>query len=183
MSFRLAMAGYCPVAIDLLINHHDGLGAAEHYRSELPELFPRVQAELERLPFQDEQFDFAVFNASFHYSENYAATLREALRCVRSGGAAIISDTSWYSREESGKRMVSERRATFLRRYGTASDSISSLEYLTDDRLRALEEELSIRWTIHSPRYGWKWAMRPLAARLRQQREPSRFYIYEARKV
>ncbi len=182
MSFRLALAGYRPFAVDLLCNDSDGLGAAAHYQKHLPELFPRFQAEITHLPFQNEQFDAVIFNASFHYSEDYAATLREAFRCVKSGGMVIISDTPWYSRENSGRQMVSERRATFSQRYGTASDSISSLEYLTDERLRILAEQLLFRWTIHSPHYGFKWAARPLLAKLHRRREPSRFRIYVARK-
>jgi SAM-dependent methyltransferase len=182
MSYRLAKARYRPVALDLLVNDYDGLGAGTHFRKHLPTMFPRFQAEFTRLPFQDEQFDAVVFNASFHYAEDYAATLREALRCVRGGGVVIVSDSPWYSHGESGRRMVSERRAAFLKRYGTASDSIGSLEYLTDDRLRTLEEQLSIQWTIYSPRYGWQWAMRPLLAKLYHRREPSRFRIYATRK-
>jgi SAM-dependent methyltransferase len=182
MSFRLALSGYRPIAVDLLTNEHDGLAAAGHYQQYLPEPLPRFQAEITRLPFQDGQFDAVVFNASFHYSEDYEASLREALRCLRCGGLVIISDTPWYSREESGRQMVSERQVAFLKSYGTASDSIRSLEFLTDERLRALEEQVSIKWTVHSPRYGLKWAMRPLIARLRHRREPSRFRIYAARK-
>jgi SAM-dependent methyltransferase len=182
MSFRLAFAGYRPIAVDLLTNDRDGLGAASHYRTRLPGLFPRVQAELASLPFQDEQFDAVIFNASFHYSENYFVTLREALRCVRSGGLVIISDTPWYSREESGRQMVTERHAAFFQRYGTASDSVMSLEYLTDERLRMLEEQLDIRWTVHAPYYGLKWATRPLLAKMRRRREPSSFRIYVAEK-
>ncbi len=183
MSYRLALANYRPFAVDLLINGRDGIGAAEHFRKYLPAMFPRCQAELARLPFQDEQFDAAIFNASFHYAEDYVATLREAIRCVRSGGMVIISDTPWYSREASGKRMVAERNSAFSERYGTASDSIKSLEFLTDERLRTLEEQLGIRWTIYRPRYGLKWSMRPLVARLRNRREPSRFRIYAAQKA
>jgi SAM-dependent methyltransferase len=182
MSHRLAKAGYRPVALDLLVNDYDGLGAGSHFRKHLTAMFPRFQAEFTRLPFQDEQFDAVVFNASFHYAEDYAATMREALRCVRGGGVVIISDTPWYSNGESGRRMVSERRAAFLKRYGTASDSIESLEYLTNDRLQMLEEQLSIQWVIYSPGYGWQWAMRPLLAKLYHRREPSRFRIYAARK-
>jgi SAM-dependent methyltransferase len=182
MSFRLALAGYSPFAVDLLANDRDGLGAAAHYQKRLPKLFPRFQAEIARLPFQDEQFDAVIFNASFHYAEDYVVTLREAFRCVRSGGMVIISDTPWYSREESGRQMVSERRAAFSQCYGTASDSIRSLEYLTNERLRILEEQLSVQWNIHAPQYGFKWAMRPLVAKLCRKREPSRFRIYVARK-
>lgn len=182
MSFRLALAGYHPIAVDLLANHRDGLGAAAHYEKHLPVMFPRFQAEIERLPFQDEQFDAVIFNVSFHYSEDYGATLRETLRCVRKNGIVIVSDTPWYSSEESGRKMVAERRASFSQHYGTASDSIESLEYLTSDRLRVLEEQLSIRWTTYSPRYGFKWAVRPFVAKLRRRREPSQFRIYAARK-
>jgi SAM-dependent methyltransferase len=183
MSFRLALAGYKPIAVDLLTNQSDGLEAAEHYRNHLPRLFPRFQAELENLPFQSGQLDAAIFNASLHYAEDAEGALREALRCVRSGGMVIVADTPWYSREESGRQMVSERRASFLRRYGTASASIERMEYLTGERLQASEEGLSIRWTIYSPRYGLRWAMRPLLAKLRNKREPARFRIYVARKA
>jgi SAM-dependent methyltransferase len=182
MSFRLALAGYKPAAVDLLTNKSDGLGAADHYRGSLPTMFPRFQAEMARLPFADEQFDAIVFNASFHYVEDAQAAVREALRCVRAGGLVILCDTPWYTREASGRQMVEERRAAFLRTYGTASDSIESVEFLTTDRLRALEQRLSIRWTAHSPYYGFQWAMRPVIARLRRKREPSRFRIYVARK-
>jgi SAM-dependent methyltransferase len=178
MSFRMALAGYRPVALDLLTNDRDGLGAATHFQRYLPVLFPRFQGELSRLPFQDEQFDAIIFNASFHYSEDYAITLREALRCVKSGGLVIISDTPWYSSEESGRQMISERHAAFLRRYGTSSNSIASLEFLTDVRLRLLEEQLAIRWTTYSPWYGIKWEMRPLISKLSRKREPSRFRIF-----
>jgi SAM-dependent methyltransferase len=182
MSYRLALAGFRPVAVDLLTNEQDGLAAAVHYHNHLPEPFPRFQAEMTRLPFQNEQFDAIIFNASFHYSEDYEASLREALRCLRNGGMVIISDTPWYSQEESGRQMISERHAAFLQRFGTASDSISSLEFLTDERLRLLEEQLSIQWTVHTPEYGLKWALRPFLARLRRRREPSRFRIYAATK-
>lgn len=183
LSYRLATAGFRPLAVDLLTNDFDGLGAAEHFRKYLSAMFPRFQAELTHLPFQDEQFEVAIFNAAFHYAEDYKASLREALRCVKSGGMVIVNDTPWYSNEDSGKTMVAERDAAFIERYGTASDSIRSLEYLTDERLRALEEQLHIQWTIHSPGYGLRWRMRPLIAKLCNRREPSRFRIYVTRKA
>jgi len=180
MSFRLALAGYQPFAVDLLVNKYDGLAAASPYEERLSNRLPRFQAELTRLPFQDEQFDVVIFNASFHYSEDYLATLSEALRCLKCGGRVIISDTPWYAREESGRQMVADRQAAFLQRFNTASNSVTSLEYLTDERLRMLEEKLSIRWSVHAPWYGFKWFMRPWLAWLRKHREPSRFRIYVA---
>jgi SAM-dependent methyltransferase len=184
LSFRLALAGLKPCAVDLLTNDNDGLGSAEHYRKHLPEpLFPRFQAELSRLPFQSEQFDAALFNASFHYAEDAGGVLREALRCVKRGGIVVICDTPWYSGEASGNAMVSERRTAFLRRYGTDSASIQSIEYLTNERLQSLEEHLWIRWKTHSPQYGLRWAMRPFLAKIRGRREPAKFRIYVAQKV
>jgi SAM-dependent methyltransferase len=183
LSFRLALAGYKPLAVDLLTNRFDGLGAAEKYRSYLPRLFPRVQAELAHLPFQGEQFDAAIFNASFHYAESGVNAMREALRCVRLGGLIVISDTPWYTSDEGGQRMIAERKARFAARYGTASTSIQSLEFLTDERLQSLERHLSICWSVFTPSYGIRWALRPLLAKLRGRREPARFRIYVARKV
>ncbi|MGH9561688.1 MAG: class I SAM-dependent methyltransferase [Terracidiphilus sp.] len=180
LSFRLSRAGYRPVAVDLSLDDLDGLRAAEHYRGTLPDLFPRFQAEMDRLPFADGQFDVAIFNASFHYSESTEATLREALRCLKSNGRVIVVDTPWYSSEKSGQRMLQERRATFLRKFGTASDAIEHLEYLTNERLQNLAAALSIHWERHSPRYGLGWTMRPLMARLQRKREPSQFRIYVA---
>ncbi|WP_189440551.1 class I SAM-dependent methyltransferase [Rhodanobacter panaciterrae] len=182
MSYRLALAGYRPCAVDLLTNDQDGLGAARHYRTRLPKLFPRFQAEIRRLPFADEQFDAAVFNASFHYAENYEASLRETLRCVKVGGVVIISDTPWYAREESGRQMLAERRAAFLQSHGIAADSIATLGYLTDERLHRMEDALSIHWDVRRPWYGLTWAVRPLVATLRGKREPSKFRLYVARK-
>jgi SAM-dependent methyltransferase len=178
MSHRLARAGYNMVAVDLLTNPYDGLRAADHYREYLPELFPRFQAELEHLPFQDQQFDAAIFNASFHYAEDAAAALAEALRCTRRDGIVAISDTPWYSCEASGFKMVKERRQSYLGRYGTASASLDSIEFVTDDRLQTLERQFGIRWKVYSPRYGVRWAMRPYLAMLRKRREPARFRIY-----
>ncbi len=182
MSFRLARAGYAPVAVDLLVNDRDGLGAAAHYSGYLPVLFPRFRAELTRLPLQGAQFDAVIFNASFHYAEDPEAALSEALRCTRPGGVVIICDTPWYSREDSGRQMVAERHDSFLRRYGTTSDSIHSFECLTHERLRILAHRASIVRTETSPWYGLRWALRPFLARLCKRREPSRFRVYVARK-
>jgi SAM-dependent methyltransferase len=183
MSYRLAKQGHTPVAADLLTNNQDGLEAAQHYQQSLPFLFPRFRAELDNLPFEDSQFDLVIFNASFHYSENYEETMAEALRCVRGNGAVIIADTPWYSDEQSGLRMLLERRAGFLNRFGFASDGLRSLEFLTDQRLARMESCLGIRWRMHEPFYGIRWQLRPWLAQLQQKREPSRFRIYVAKAI
>ena len=178
LSYRLAQMGMCPVAVDLLANDMDGLGAANHYDEHLSRPFLRVRAESNRLPFCDAQFDAAIFNASLHYAESYEQTLREALRCLKIGGTLIIADSPWYSCEESGKQMLTERRSRFFSRFGTFSDSIRSQEFLTDDRLNQLERSLDLHWERHTPFYGLRWSLRPLLAKLNHRREPSTFRIY-----
>lgn len=180
LSYRLASEGHRPIAVDLQTNAFDGLGAAVHYRHSLPALFPRFQAELDSLPFADDQFDCAIFNASFHYSEDYDRTLAEAIRCVRDGGSIVIADSPTYSTEESGRQMVEERRHSFKERFGFASDGLMSCEYLTQERLLALEVRHDLQWTTHKVWYGLSWACRPLVARLKRRREPSQFRIYAA---
>jgi SAM-dependent methyltransferase len=183
LSYRLTQMGFHAVAVDLLVNEQDGLGAAKHYERHLQELFPRFQAESAKLPFAEGQFDAIVFNASFHYAENYTTCLREALRCLKGGGMIVVADSPWYARQSSGERMLDERRAFFLNRFCTFSNSISSLEFLTDERLRELEQAFGIQWERHAPFYGIRWAFRPLIARLRRRREPAVFRIYTARKI
>jgi hypothetical protein len=52
------------------------------------------------------------------------------------------------------------------------------MEYLTDERLVALEKRFGVRWKAHTPFYGLRWAMRPWLAKLRGRREPSQFRVY-----
>ncbi len=181
MCHRLAKLGHRPVAVDLLNNAYDGLGAAVHYQSALPEMFPRFQAELDNLPFAAEQFDCAIFNASFHYSENYDRTLGEAIRCVRRGGTIVIADSPSYSAEAWGLQMREERKEYFEKRYGFRADGLQSGEYLTPERLIALEARHNLKWTAHRIWYGIGWARRPWIAKWRRRREPSQFILYSAK--
>ncbi|HEY2119135.1 MAG TPA: class I SAM-dependent methyltransferase [Candidatus Acidoferrum sp.] len=178
LSHRLALSDHRPVAIDLLTNSYDGLGAAYHYFRSSREIFPRFQAELDNLPFADGQFDCAIFNASFHYSENYDRTLSEAIRCLRPGGTILIADSPTYQAEASGHLMQQERRREFQHRFGFASDGLASCDYLTPERLIALEVRHDLRWKTHKIWYGAKWALRPWIARLKNRREPSDFFLY-----
>jgi SAM-dependent methyltransferase len=180
MSYRFALMGYSPVAVDLLTNDYDGLGAAAHFGRQVHPLFPRIQAELDHLPFASSSFDLAIFNASFHYSEDYDQTLAEALRCTRSGGVVVIADTPWYADDKSGRKMVAEKHNHFAAKYGFASNSIASGEYLTPDRLSQLQSNLGVRWKTYKPFYGFRWLLRPLGAKIRNRRAPSHFRIYTA---
>jgi SAM-dependent methyltransferase len=170
---RLAQLGHAPIAVDLSCDDRDGLGATRHYAA----AWPKIQAEFDRLPLADASVDVVVFNASLHYSEDYAATLAESLRVLKPSGRLVVLETPVYQRESSGLDMVRERRQAFLKRYHTASDSIASLQFLTWPAIAALGSELALEWRIIRPWYGLRWALRPVVARLRRRREPSNFPI------
>jgi len=180
LSYRLAKRGHRPVAVDLLANDTDGLGAARHYFDAVRP-FLRFRAEMDSLPFMPAQFDVVIFNASLHYSVDYRRTLQEALRCLRQGGHMIVADSPFYWNEESGQKMLQEKRAAFDRKYGFRSDSIQSLEYLTPLILDCLALQLTLKWSIYKPWYGVNWALRPTKARVMRRREPSKFYVLHAR--
>ncbi len=177
LSYRLTLRGHSCAAVDVIDNAWDGLGATAHYLNHLERPFAVVQGEMDRLPFADAQFDIAIFNASFHYSTGYVATVREALRCLRPDGDLVILDTPYYHRDESGRAMVHERQAQFERQYGFKSDSISSLEYVTAETLRRIARECGVKWYVLRPWYGWDWALRPWKAFWHGRREPSKFYL------
>jgi SAM-dependent methyltransferase len=181
LSYRLALDNHSPIAVDLLSNDHDGLGAAIHYKKHLTTLFPRFQAEFDTLPFVDDDFDLVIYHASFHYSENYERTLAEALRCTRADGTVLIADTPWYSDEARGQQMLAERREVYAQRYGLPTDSFNSLEYLTDKRLQHMEASFGIHWQIHTPNYGVHRLMRQVLSRLHGAEEPSQLRIYSAK--
>ena len=180
LSYRLAARGHHPVAVDLLDNEMDGLGAGRHYLARLGNVFPRFTAEMDRLPFASNQFDAVIFNASLHYSTNYLTTLSEAMRCLKRPGYVLIMDSPFYRRQHSGEQMVKEKRQEFQRRFGFSSDSIPSEEFLTPEKLSAISRELGLKLQVNKPWYGVQWSLRPLKARFRGTREPARFHLYWA---
>ena len=179
LSYRVAERGHRPVAVDIFTDEFDGLAAARH----LPIRFPLIEAEFESLPLADSQFDLAVFNASLHYSTDYARVLAETLRCLRPRGRIVVLDSPIYRRREHGERMAEERHVFFEKTYGFRSDSVPSIEFLWEALLDQLARELRIAWRIYRPWYGWQWHLRPWKARLARKRPPSRFWILEARRA
>jgi ubiquinone/menaquinone biosynthesis C-methylase UbiE len=175
MSYRLAQRGHRPVAVDIFVDELDGLTASRQYGD-----FPAVEAEFDRLPFADGQFDVAVFNSSLHYSTDYHGTLGEARRCLKPSGSIVVLDSPLYKLREYGEMMRAERHKQFQAQYGFASDSIANLEYLYEAQLAELSRDLGLRWRVYQPWYGWQWSLRPWKARLKGLRPPSRFCILVA---
>jgi SAM-dependent methyltransferase len=180
LSYRLAQRGHRPVALDLLVNPWDGLGAGRHYLPHLERPFVRVQGEMDNLPFASGQFDIAIFNAALHYSANYEKTLKEVARCLRRPAWMVIADTPFYASEQAGQTMVAEKESTFIRKFGISPGSMPSREYLTPQALGQLAEALRLRWKVHKPWYGVGWMLRPVKAGLLRRRKPSKFYLLVA---
>jgi SAM-dependent methyltransferase len=174
LSNRLSFEGNRVFAVDLLVNEQDGLGAWKNYEH----AFTPIQAEFNHLPIMDDFADAVIFNASFHYSEDYTRTLMEALRVLSPQGFIVVMDTPVYRRSVSGEKMVAERKAEFLKRYGFASDSLQSENYLTYARMRDLGKSLGVRWRHIRPFYNVSWMLRPLFAFIRRRREPAQFGLW-----
>jgi SAM-dependent methyltransferase len=178
LSNHLSAQGDRVIAVDLLINEQDGLGAWKYYEHS----FTPVQAEFNHLPVMDRFADAIIFNASFHYSEDYSETLKEALRVLSTRGLIVIMDSPIYHRSDSGKKMVSEREAQFKAKYGIASNNLQSENYLTYTRLDDLAQELNLAWKRITPFYGFRWILRPLVAKVLRRREPAKFHLIIGRK-
>jgi SAM-dependent methyltransferase len=175
MSWRMALRGHSPVAVDIFTDERDGLRASRHYRAQTP--FQVLEAEFDRIPLAAGSADLAIFNASLHYSSDYRRTLAEVFRVLQPHGAVVVIDSPVYRVPEHGQRMVAERRARFQGEYGFPSDAQGSIEYLDEVTLRDVALELGIWWSIHKPWYGLAWHLRPVRAWLERKRPPSRFWI------
>ncbi len=179
LSYRLALRGHLPIAIDILGDALDGLGAGRHFQDHAR--FPRVNAEFDDLPLTARSLDVAIYNASIHYSTDYRRTLSEVRRVLRPGGCFLIVDSPVYQRREYGEMMRRERHIQFQATYGFASDTLESIEYFDTEMLAGLGRDLGISWEVFRPWYGWQWALRPWKARWRGARPPSNFWILAGR--
>jgi len=178
MSWRLMKRGHHVMAVDIFTDRLDGLGAIRRYAR-----LDAIAADFDQLPVAGQSFDLVIYNASLHYSPNYARTLKEARRCLRPDGRIIVLDSPVYRKPEHGERMRSERQSFFERTYGFRSEALGSIEYLDEPALATLARDVGIQWQLSSPWYGWRWAMRPIIARLRGKRPPSRFLVISGRLV
>jgi SAM-dependent methyltransferase len=173
LSYRLAQRGHMVLAVDLLDDRLDGLGARVHYDRQ----FGAVVAEFDRLPLPVAWANLVIFNASFHYSTSYLRTLRESQRVLARPGTLVLLDSPMYSDPTSGERMVYERESRFRGTYGFASNALPSEHYLTPARLEALARDLGLAWRVLRPRVPWRAAVERRVNGLRARREPAHFPV------
>jgi SAM-dependent methyltransferase len=177
LSYRLALRSHYPIAIDLLADSIEGLGAASHYLQQLSKLFPRFQADMDHLPFASGQFDCAIFVESLQYSRNCHATLSEVIRCLRPGGTLLIANPRCCNEKKPSEEQINGRHGQIVQPYGTASGSPGYDEDLLDQDIVHAGRALRVSWRVHEPRDASRWSVSPLISRWKRSSGPS-FRIY-----
>jgi SAM-dependent methyltransferase len=178
LSACLARAGHQCVALDIRDDDVDGLGAADALVEHLP--VTRLTASFDAIPLPNATFDLTIFNAALHYATELAATIAEAARVTRPGGAIVILDSPFYVREQDGLAMVREKHAEAAERFGRRADTLLApefIEFLTRERLATAS---ALVWRRHRILYPLWYELRPLLAALRRRRPPSRFDLWVA---
>ncbi len=175
--------GHKATALDIRDDTVDGLGAAGELLDAAPGLFARCVASFDDLPLPSGTFDIALFNASLHYAQDLSRVLGEAARVTRPGGRLVILDSPFYARDADGAAMVAEKHAQAQDRFGARAGTLLSLpfiEYLTATRLADASVGLRLAWSRRRVRYPLWYEARPLLARLKGARPPSRFDLWSA---
>ena len=179
LAHRAALAGAAALALDVRDDLVDGLGAAPA-RSPIE----RVVASFDAIPVGRDQFDVVVFNASLHYAEDLGEALHEARRVARVGARVVVLDSPFYASDADGEAMVREKRANAEREFGARAATllaVSFVEFLTRERLAQASRGVRLGpWRRHRVRYPLWYELRGLRARLRGERPPSRFDLWES---
>lgn len=173
LAYRLSLRGHHVLAIDILEDQLDGLGAIARYTAGVH----AIAAEFDCLPLREAQYELVVFNAAFHYSTDYCRTLRESLRVLAPRGTLVILDSPMYSDASSGQRMVQERESRFVATYGFASNALPHEHFLTPRKLASVGTELGINWQTYQPRQHVRTMLERRLNGLRARREPARFPV------
>lgn len=153
LAARLAQRGYDTVAVDVLDDDADGLGALRHFDpSPLA-----VVADYTDLPFEPGQFDVVIFNGSLHYTAQPARVLTDAAAQLRPGGLLVVMDSPVFVDDVDGALMCMRRQRHFRERYGLSAPIQSGLGYLTFDALDRAAATLSREATFVVSRGPVRW--------------------------
>lgn len=183
---RLIGRGHMAVAMDVRTDTVDGLGAGAGYADHLKRMFGRVAASFEAVPVGGARFDIVVFNASLHYATDVGRVLREAVRLLAPQGRVVIMDSPFYRSDGAGQAMVTEKRRHAAEQFGDRASALlagNAIEYLTPRGLKEASAPLGLNWTRHRVWYPAWYELRPLIARIRGRRAPSRFDVWEGRQA
>jgi SAM-dependent methyltransferase len=181
LSFRAARAGHRATALDIRADSVDGLGAAALLAERSEGRMRCIHASFETIPTPSQWVDIALFNASLHYATDLAQVLTEATRVIRPHGCLAILDSPFYRHETDGAAMVAEKRRLAPGQFGERAVTLMGIdfvEFLTRARLEQASENLGLEWRRIRVRYPIGYELRPLIARLRRRRAPSRFDLW-----
>ena len=177
LSHRLAAFGHQVVAVDLLDDELDGLGACRHY----PVTVIPVQADFDALPLQPAQFDVVVLNGALHYAPDPAATLRSGTRALAKGGTLVVMDSPMFRRERDGQAMVERQLRAIAMRHNLPDVVRPGVGFLTYDALDRVARELGLSSTFIPSKGPAAWRWRRRASWLRLRRAPAAFGVWMAR--
>jgi len=176
LSNRLAEAGCRPVAVDVLDDDEDGLGACRYY----DRVFPRVQANFDDLPFATRQFDAVVFNGALHYAPDTATTLARAGSLLAPGGVLAVVDSPLFHAVHDGELMCVRNSERYCREYGLAAPERPGEGYLTFGRLSAAAAVHGLEPHFFESRGPMRWAIGRVYTRVRHRQVPAKFGVWMA---
>lgn len=177
LSHRFALDGCRTVAVDLLDDAEDGLGACRCY----PVPILTVQADFEALPFAPAQFDVVVFNGSLHYARDIRGALTRARRVLAPGGVLAVVDSPSFRDEADGVAMVTDKIRRFRRDYGMAEVVHPQTGFLTFDQLAREAGRLDLRARFYPSRGPLGWRVRRSVSQLTMRRAAAAFGVWVAR--
>jgi MoaA/NifB/PqqE/SkfB family radical SAM enzyme/SAM-dependent methyltransferase len=155
VSARILRRGHRAAAIDLNLDHDDGLRAADRLL-EPSDRLDRAEAEMDELPLAASSFDLVVASGALHYSHDLPRTLVELRRVTRRSGVLLVLDSPVYRRRQDGEAMVAARMRTLERRFRLPIPRESQSSYLVVGELRGAFA--SAGWTLEM--HGWPGALR-----------------------
>jgi SAM-dependent methyltransferase len=177
LSNRLASRGHHAVAVDVLDDQADGLGAAQHYTTE----FVAVQADFEALPFVPGQFDVAVFNGSLHYARNVASALEHARQMLVAEGRLVVMDSPLFHGDRDGCAMLDDKHRRFRSEHKLRAIVQPGAGYLTFAGLAAVAERWKAAARFVPTRGPIGWRVRRHLSRVRLRRAPAAFGLWVVR--
>lgn len=143
--------GFDAIAVDINSSKIDGLRAGQKFIDE-GDVFLRICARMERLPFASGRIRLLAINACLHYATDLCAVLAEFERVLSPGGIVAIIDTPFYEDPADGERMMAERVVEFRKKHGIAEAMARKSSYMTYNNLQEVAGTLSFRASV---RHVW----------------------------
>lgn len=165
---RLADRGHHAVALDVVTDDVDGLGAVARHRPN--ERLFAARAEFDRLPLATGSADVVLAIASLHYAPDQAAAVAEAARVLRPGGTLLIVDSPFHRHRPSGFRMVAEQEQR-LARLGTEVPATPGRGFVWRSSPQREWNDLGFSWRVQRSSPTARAMVARLAAHVRVRRE------------